>query len=127
MAWEKNILVIGVVKDTTASELVKIVVPILNSTGIKNVSTNLPNFNSDKMLLQTSSLVNSSYMKTPWRTIEFDTCFKTVRLKDDGNTHNVDVEGSYKNLISQERMFIKSYFQLWNSTNDESVRSHVFS
>jgi hypothetical protein len=125
LAWEKNILVIGVVKDTTASELVKIVVPILNSTGIKNVSTNLPNFNSDKMLLQTSSLVNSSYMKTPWRTIEFDSCFKTARLKDEGNTNNVDVEGSYKNLISQERMFIKSYFQLWNSTNDESVRSHV--
>ena len=127
LAWEKNILVIGVVKDTTASELVKIVVPILNSTGIKNVSTNLPNFNSDKMLLQTSSLVNSSYMKTPWRTIEFDSCFKTVRLKDERNTHYVNVEGSYKNLISQERMFIKSYFQLWNSTNDESVRSHVFS
>ena len=52
---------------------------------------------------------------------------KQYRLKDERNTHNVDVEGSYKNLISQERMFIKSYFQLWNSTNDESVRSHVFS
>ena len=126
-AWEKKILLIGVVKDTTASELVKIVIPLLNSTGIKKVSTDLPNFNSDKMLLQTSSLVNSSYMKTPWRTIEFDTCFKTVKLKNGRFMGNVEVEGSYKNLISQERMFVKSYFQLWNSNNDESVRSHVFS
>jgi hypothetical protein len=126
-AWEKKILLIGVVKDTTASELVKIVIPLLNSTGIKNVSTDIPNFNSDKMLLQTSSLVNSSYMKTPWRTIEFDTCFKTIRLKNNSPTAKVEVEGSYKNLISQERMFIKSYFQLWSSNNDESVRSHVFS
>ena len=30
-------------------------------------------------------------------------------------------------MISQERMFAKSYFQLWSSDVDPTVRSHVFS
>ena len=38
-----------------------------------------------------------------------------------------NVSGAYKNLISGERMFVKSYVQLWQSENDNTVRSHVFS
>ena len=40
---------------------------------------------------------------------------------------HANVRGAYKNVISGERMFLKSYVQLWHSQSDESVRSHVFS
>jgi hypothetical protein len=33
----------------------------------------------------------------------------------------------YKNVISAERMFVKSYIQLWKGENDHTVISHVFS
>jgi hypothetical protein len=89
----------------------------------------LPRFNSDKMLLQTNSVINAGSVKAPWRTFEFDACFRTV-IPDEGATlqkGEARVKGSFKNVISTERMFLKSYVQLWQSDADPTVRSHVFS
>ena len=36
------------------------------------------------------------------------------------------MNGAYKNVIASERLFVKSYFQLWESENDPTLRSHVF-
>ncbi len=165
-AWEKNVLVIGLTKDTAAAELIKTVVPILQNarklnmigegqggvaaTGSSSSSSSsitgggLPKFNSDKQLLQTSSIINGQLVKTPWRTFEFDACFRTMaplinnknyenKNKPDNNISNNNkinqarVKGAFKNVISLERMFVKSYVQLWKSENDPTVRSHVFS
>ena len=95
----------------------------------------LPKFNSDKQLLQTSSVVNGQLIKAPWRTFEFDACFRTMApVPDDTNNNKstlkrneAKVNGAYKNVISAEKMFVKSYLQLWQSENDPTVRSHVFS
>ena len=38
----------------------------------------------------------------------------------------MNVAGAFKNLISGERLFLKSYIQLWSSKTDPTVRSHVF-
>lgn len=51
----------------------------------------------------------------------------TQGMKDNRIEHEVNVTGAFKNLISEERMFIKSYIQLWSSKNEPSVRSHVLS
>jgi hypothetical protein len=133
LAWEKNVLVIGLIKDTAASELTKTIVPILqNANKIKiGGEGKLPSFNSDKQLLQISSIINGQLVKTPWRTLEFDSCFRTVAPILDSNTasknNQARVKGAYKNVISAERMFVKSYIQLWQSQSDLTVRSHVFS
>jgi hypothetical protein len=135
VAWEKKVLVIGLIKDTAAAELTKTIVPILqNAHKINIVGTEggLPDFNSDKQLLQISSVINGQSLKTPWRTFEFDSCFRTIApvLKRNDNlskNNEVTVKGAYKNIISAERMFVKSYIQLWQSENDLTVRSHVFS
>jgi hypothetical protein len=42
------------------------------------------------------------------------------------NHNSAKVSGAFKNLISGERMFLKSYIQLWCSKTDPTVRSHVF-
>ena len=135
VAWEKNVLVIGLIKDTAAAELTKTIVPILqnahkiNIMGTEGGIGRLPNFNSDKQLLQISSVINGQSLKTPWRTFEFDSCFRTIAPLLDRNSKNNEatVKGAYKNVISAERMFVKSYIQLWQSDNDFTVRSHVFS
>jgi len=134
LAWEKNVLIIGLIKDTGAAELTKTIVPILQNAhkidilGVEGEGK-LPNFNSDKQLLQTSSAINGQFVKTPWRTFEFDSCFRTIApvMDNPSKKNEARVRGAYKNVISAERMFVKSYFQLWQSENDYTVRSHVFS
>jgi hypothetical protein len=141
-AWEKNILVIGIIKDVSAAEMTKTVIPLLQSAGMVSLNSKFPSLNSDKAFLQTASIVNAESMTAPWRTFEFDACFRTVvpphvhtldeiyptqDMKDNKAEHEVNVTGAFKNLISEERIFVKSYIQLWSSKNDPSVRSHVFS
>ncbi len=129
LAWEKNVLVIGLIKDTAAAELTKTIVPILQNAHKIKIGK-LPNFNSDKQLLQISSIINGQLVKTPWRTLEFDSCFRTVApILDSKYSKNnqARVKGAYKNVISAERMFVKSYIQLWQSQSELTVRSHVFS
>ncbi|MGA9843029.1 MAG: hypothetical protein WBQ25_12005 [Nitrososphaeraceae archaeon] len=137
LAWEKNVLIIGLIKDTAAAELTKTIVPILQIAhkisilGVEGAAGKLPNFNTDKQLLQTSSVINGEFVKAPWRTFEFDSCFRTIAPvadnKSSSNNNQTRVTGAYKNVISAERMFVKSYIQLWQSESDLSVRSHVFS
>jgi hypothetical protein len=135
LAWEKKVLVIGLIKDIAASEMIKTVIPILQSTEHLKLKRELPSFSSDKMLLQTGSIVNSQFTKAPWRTFEFDACFRTIVPLSSCSKHTLQqrkknearVSGSFKNVISPERMFLKSYIQLWCSENDPTVRSHVFS
>jgi hypothetical protein len=139
LAWEKKVLVIGLIKDTTAAELTKTIVPILrNAHKIDIVATEgegtgkLPNFNTDKQLLQTFSVINGRSVKAPWRTFEFDSCFRTIApiINTENNpskNNQASVRGTFKNVISAERLFVKSYVQLWQSQSDYTVRSHVFS
>jgi hypothetical protein len=85
------VLIIGLIKDTGAAELTKTIVPILqnahkiNILGAEGAAGKLPNFNSDKQLLQTSSVINGEFVKTPWRTFEFDSCFRTIAPIADNN------------------------------------------
>ncbi|MGI0091620.1 MAG: hypothetical protein ACREBS_07925, partial [Nitrososphaerales archaeon] len=127
-AWKRNLLILGIVKDSAASELVNTVLPVLKQAHLLEFENQIPPFNSDKMLLQTNSVVNSDLVKTPWSTFEYDVCFRTVspvreKMLASGEC---EVRGAFKNVITSERMFVKAYFQLWSSENETSVRSHVF-
>lgn len=128
-AWERNILIVGLIKDFAAAEMIRTVVPLLHNASKIKLVRELPKFNSDKMLLQTSSVINGAETKAPWRTFEFDACFRTIAPVEDKTLPDgqARVRGAFKNLISAERMFVKSYIQLWCSDTDPSVRSHVFS
>lgn len=129
--WQRNVLLLGIVKDSAANELVKTVIPILQDSGlVKKDTEDIERFESDTMLLQANSIVNSSILSCPWRTFEYDVCFRTISpiKKSDESLRKGEcrVNGAYKNVIASERMFVKSYFQLWESDNDPTLRSHVF-
>ncbi|MDG7013982.1 MAG: hypothetical protein JRN11_01085 [Nitrososphaerota archaeon] len=126
-AWSDRVLPIGFIKDTNAFELVKAVVPILCRAGLIE-SERFPNFNSDKMLLQTNSVVNAATTPTPWYTPEIDASFRTMAPRDDPSLAGGEarVNGAFENVIYQERVYLKSYVQLWSSESTPSVRSHVF-
>jgi hypothetical protein len=127
-AWSERILPIGIVKDTNAFELVKSAIPLLEASHLTNPSKKPPNFDSDKMLLQTNSVVNSADIPTPWHSIEIDAAFRTMAPLQDTTLAmgEARVNGAYENVIYPERVYVKTYIQLWNSTSTPSVRSHVF-
>jgi len=127
-AWSEHLLPIGLTKDSGASELVKTVVPLLRASGLAKLDHDLPNFNSDKMLLQTNSVVNSAGVPTPWHSVDIDAAFRTMVPVPDGSLPKGEarVRGAYRNVIYPERLYVKTYIQLWSSRNDPSVRSHVF-
>jgi hypothetical protein len=127
-AWADRILPVGFTKDTNAFELVKAVVPLLQSAGILKAGHPLPNFNSDKMLLQTNSVVNAPGIPTPWHTIEIDAAFRTMAPVADPTLGKgkARVNGAYANVIYPERAYVKTYIQLWSSEAAPHVRSHVF-
>jgi hypothetical protein len=136
LAWEKHILILGIIKDMAAAELIKTVIPILESNDNVKFKNKLPKFSNDRMLLQCNSVINAKFVNTPWKTFEFDACFRTMapviqEMEDDGEKRTeakkIQVKGAFKNLISAERMFVKSYIQLWSSAENPAVRSYVFS
>ena len=56
-----------------------------------------------RQLLQISSVMNGQFVKTPWRTFEFDACFRTITpiVDTEPSRNNVArVKGAYKNVIS---------------------------
>lgn len=132
-AWEDNVLVIGLVKDIGARELIKSIVPILQRLNLLSFKNTIPNFNSDRMLLQMNSVINGQEISAPWSTFEYDACFKTMAPDTNPDkfsytltTPKNAVRGAFKNLVSMERLFVKSYIQLWCSKTDPTRRSHVF-
>ena len=127
-AWSEGALPIGLTKDSAAAELVNTVVPLLRNAELEEFAHALPNFNSDKMLLQTNSVVNATSVPTPWHTVDIDAAFRTmVPVADHGLPRGeARARGAYRNVIYPERVFVKTYIQLWSSRNDPAVRSHIF-
>ncbi|HKT22892.1 MAG TPA: hypothetical protein VJR06_09840, partial [Nitrososphaerales archaeon] len=127
-AWSEGILPIGFIKDTNAFEFVNSVVPVLSHAKLMLPTQRFPNFNSDKMLLQTNSVVNAAAIPTPWHTPEIDAAFRTIAPQGDETlgTGEARVNGAYENVIYPERVYLKTYIQLWSSESNPVVRSHVF-
>jgi hypothetical protein len=126
-AWSDDLLLIGLTKDSGASELVNSVVPLLSNARLETFRS-LPNFNSDKMLLQTNSVVNGASVPTPWHSVDMDAAFRTMVPVPDETVQKGEARarGAYRNVIFPERTFVKCYIQLWSSKNEPAVRTHVF-
>jgi hypothetical protein len=127
-AWSDRLLPVGFIKDTNAFEFVNTVVKLLVSSGLMGGHRAFPSFNSDKMLLQTNSVANADDVPTPWHTPEIDAAFRTMAPVPDPalKKGQARVNGAFENVIYPERVYLKTYIQLWSSKTNPSVRSHVF-
>ena len=116
LALRSNILVVGIAKDTDATDLIRNVKLI---SGGGDLSSKVFNLRSDRALLTILSALNYENVETPWRTLEYDCCLSTVI------TENNEVKAVRK-VITRECFLVKSYFQLKSSELDPSIRSPVF-
>lgn len=124
--WENKTLLVGVAKDTSARDLKRQVLPVLNHVGrFKGVfggkGQDTPD--TDRMILQWISLHEKDRLAVPWATAEYDTAFKTIVPHFERKSDLVS--GARRNQISLEKTFAKSYFQLCQAESDKRLRSNV--
>jgi hypothetical protein len=125
--WRKRILLIGVTKDTAARDFKRQLIPIMHDEGLLKTSVqpealrDLPN--TDRMILQSASILNVEQIKPPWSLIEYDSAFRTM-LRDRQSRKGY-VSGAIKNKISLEKAFLKTYVQLSQAKTDPLLRSNV--
>jgi len=124
--WKKRILLLGVAKDTSARDLKRQVLPVLNYVGrFKGgfIEKREDTPDTDRMILQWIALHDREQLKVPWATIEYDTAFKTIVPHFEKEPSLVS--GARRNQISIEKTFLKSYFQLCEAKTESKLRSNV--
>jgi len=125
--WRKRILLVGVTKDTAARDFKRQLIPIMHNEGLLKTSVqaealrDLPN--TDRMILQSTSVFNVEQIKPPWSLVEYDSAFRTM-LRDRRSRKSY-VSGAIKNKISLEKAFVKTYVQLSQAKSDPLLRSNV--
>jgi hypothetical protein len=125
--WKKNILLIGMTKDTAARDFKRQLIPILRNEGLLKTTISQEAFaalpNTDRMILQSASIFNPDEIRPPWSLIEYDSAIRTMvpdRQKRPGY-----VSGAIKNRITLEKTFLKTYVQLSQALRDPMLRSNV--
>lgn len=119
-AVKRKVLVIGVAKDTTATDFTRAALP--TSLHLSKNEARLPGLKSDKALLTILSTVNASSLSTPWRTLAYDGCMTTLIA-----TPRADVKlRAARHTVSREQLFVRSYFQLRTFQHDPEIRAPVF-
>lgn len=119
-AVRRNVLVIGVAKDTTATDFTRAALP--TSLLLSNRLAKLPGLKSDKALLTILSTANSSSLPTPWRTFAYDGCMATLIA-----TPNSEPKlRAARHTITREHLFVRCYFQLRSFQHDPDIRAPVF-
>ncbi len=139
--WKNNILLIGITKDTIARDFSNHLLPVgienslwaINQTedndgdgdGDKtNTNNNVSDtIYSDRMLLQTVSLLNYENLNIPWSLMEYDSAF--VMTIPDTKKRKGYVSGAIKNKITTNKLFLRSFVQLEQAKSENRLRSNV--
>ena len=117
-AGERGCLLIGIAKDTTATDVARSVLPFASTGGFVKLSSPAPMLKNDRAFLAILSAENQDIL-TPWRTMGYDAAFSTI----------VDLDHEFRSarkIVSREQLFVRSYFQLRTLRSDNTVRSQVF-
>jgi len=120
-AHKDGVLVIGVTKDTVASDFTRSVIPCAVHRKILK-SSDMPMIRNDKAFLTILTSVNEKVIETPWRTLSYDACYTTLVKSGD---ERVPLQAARK-VVFREKFLIKSYFQLKTFSTDAKARSPVF-
>lgn len=120
-ALKRGVLVVGIAKDTSSSDLIRAAMPYAKAGGLIPADERLPSFKHDRAFLTILSSVNPNAFRAPWRTITYDACFST--LVEDGEKGTLRAA---RKVVSMERQFVRGYFQLREFKGDSAVRSPTF-
>ncbi|MCQ5363270.1 MAG: hypothetical protein NO482_07715 [Candidatus Methanomethylicia archaeon] len=114
----RDVLFIGIAKDTTASDFITCVVPYAMASGLVKGGGSLPAIRHDRAFLTILSGANPDTCSAPWRTISYDACFTSMVYS--GKL------GAARKRVAMEQQFVKAYFQLREFQGDRELRSPTF-
>ncbi len=119
-ALANRTILIGIAKDTEASEIVRSLIPFMYFKGLIKIEQPTPSIRNNRRFLSLLSSLNCEIVKTPWRTPHYDSCFATISFSK--------IEGfkPARKVVSREALFVRVSFQLKSLEIDETVRSMVF-
>jgi hypothetical protein len=117
---EREVLVIGIAKDTAATDISRAVLPYAATHGGLRLKSRPPALNSDRAFLSILTGMNRG-LEIPWRTVGYDSAFSTVFASKDGGGFR-----PARKLVSREELFVRSYFQSGTLGGRGNVRSQVF-
>jgi hypothetical protein len=117
-ARRRGVLLIGIAKDTTATDVTRAVLPYSMESGSIRLSSQPPRLKNDRAFLAILSTENPA-IRTPWRTPSYDSAFSTMLKTDKGFI-------AARGVVSREQLYVRSFFQLRSLKTDPSIRSQVF-
>lgn len=114
----RDVLFIGIAKDTTASDFITCVVPYAMASGLIRGGGSMPAIRHDRAFLTILSGANPDICPAPWRTISYDACFTSMVYSGKMS--------AARRRVAMERQFVKAYFQLREFQGDRELRSPTF-
>lgn len=130
--WEKKILLIGVVKDSESKYLTRNYLGVMKHyefyPELKQQDIGLLPW-TDRIYLETIPLYCDEKLNAPWASIEFDSTFMTLSLKQDKNKQPTVMGVQTKigtEIVAPERLFLRSLSQFFISREKQTpLMGHV--
>ncbi|MEM2124205.1 MAG: hypothetical protein QXL43_02580 [Methanolinea sp.] len=121
--WEKNILLLGISKDSASSYFSRQYIGVLRECGAFPSVAAKPLPWTDRMLLESLS-AQLDDLSAPWATTEFDSVFMSLRVEEvDGKR---EIRGNRGNIVNRERVFARSLAQFFKQTRGRKpLMGHV--
>ena len=108
--WRKNILLLGVTKDSSTRYLSQNYLGVMRSLGNYDFNDVLLPW-TDRTFLETLPYHDDN-LNAPWATIEFDSAFMTLHLKRNEKDEE-EIAGVQDYIVSMERLSAKSLVQFY--------------
>ena len=116
---EKKVLLIGIAKDTTATDLHRSVLPFAIKKEKVHPRSPPPELKNDRAFLSILSAMNRE-LEIPWRSCGYDSAFSTMVATREGEFV------SARKVVSRENLFVRGYFQSRSLGSSGRIRSQVF-
>lgn len=119
---ERRVLLIGIAKDTYATEFGRTIVPYSGVTSVTSSEKSPWAMRSDKSLLSIFSTSDDLDVRTPWRTVGYDSAFGSLIVTSGDGARLV----AARRRMATEQLFIRSYFELRSLSSDPKSKSCTF-
>jgi len=120
--WEKNVFLIGIVKDSSSRYFCRNFLNVLSSQNILKIASEnfkTKNFQigmSDRFVFESCAALDTE-LCSPWSSIEFDSAFTTLFV--DRNNSITAVKG---HIVADDRIFTKSIAQFYLQRNKKQCK-----
>lgn len=115
----RRVLLIGLAKDTTATDLHRSVLQFAIQRDVLHARTAPPELKNDRAFLSILSAMNRD-IEIPWRTRGYDSAFSTMVATSTGQFVPA------RKVVSREQLFVRAYFQSRSLGASGRIRSQVF-